>query len=210
MSYSHRNQRGFAGAAVTCFPDAFSSPNVCYSTGGCPATYTSGGGAPLPPVEYSTHPLGSCGYGAVPSPNGFFENVLFVNGLGSFVHAQLNEPLLIELRHPLLVGAGGSLPIHIEAYIGEPSANDVFPISPSIGSFCFMPCAVQATGLNFTLASSYSLASRCGPLTSSSGSGYTYSIPTGFGFPMEFVLQGLIEIAPGDFRVTNAVAVTVQ
>jgi hypothetical protein len=153
----------------------------------------------LAPIPY----LGSCAAGAVVDAVGEPESLLFVNasdgGLGRSVDIRANSP--IELRLEVPTQGTGSPIFAVAIRPGTPGPGEALVLSGGAGAFCFHP-----------LASTILLASNlpgAPGLIPASSLPLTYTHWAGLPVLSELTLQGIVSIAPGTFRTTNAVRVRI-
>jgi hypothetical protein len=120
----------------------------------------------------------------------------------------VGQPFTLSLTTPT-INFQTTAQFHLSAWLGVPTATDVTALPYNIGSMCFPICEVSPGSPSFTVATSLT-GLNCAAALPASPTDWSFTHP-GLTFPLQNItFQGLVEIFPGLFRVTNGVIFNVN
>ena len=168
----------------------------------------------------------ACGPGAVNVGCGAREDILTVNGstggASRTIDVGTGTPMSFVLDEPSSEsGDGNGENVCIYMWYDAPSNGDVVNLPKQLGLMCFGPLLVESRSADLTF-NSLGFVNKLGahdappapPVVPDGGTIEFYSLPGGFGTPMNVTVQGLVpdQCTQGtrDFSVTNAVLIRVQ
>lgn len=167
-----------------------------------------------------------CGVGAVNAGCGAVVNVLTVNGstggAGRVIEVSPGTPIRFEIQEaPAQRGDGNDGLALIYFFYASPSASDVVELPRRLGPMCFGPPVVGSRSPDVTF-NSVGAEVHAGthdapvppPVIPDGGTLEFYSLPSGFGAPMDVLVQGVVEDACTQGRrpysVSNGILIRVR
>jgi len=167
-----------------------------------------------------------CGNGQINASCGSTSDVLFVNGSGGGSDRTLvvdpTTPLTFTLQEaPFMRGDGRTSKAIVYLWLAVPGESDVVQLPKQLGPMCFGPRIVETLTPEF-IWNAIGLPAKAGvhnaptppPIIPDGGSLDFYDLPSGFGEPAQFTIQGFVpdQCTQGTkpFSVTNGMVVEVR
>jgi Right handed beta helix region len=159
-------------------------------------------------VGYST-PMA----GGITDAAGSPAELLRVNGstgaAGRCVELSLGQSFDFSMDTP--PGAAPGRPFAVFGAVGVPELDAATVLPSGIGTMAFAPCALVPfwSDVFFTLTNNITPL-PCGQAIASFPTPWSSASFPGFGFPVDFTVQGVVEQADGSLGVTNGVVVSIR